>query len=117
VATEPLSLALLGGFLFGLGATINRGCAFSNLQRLADADWRMLATLAGFLAGDVLWQLWCPPARASLPAAAPATWLWPALIGVTVWALWELARLWRSRDSLRGERAGQALSGVAPSHD
>jgi len=112
-ATGPLSLALPGGFLFGLGAAINRGCAFSTLQRLADADWRMLATLAGFLAGDMPWQFWSPPASASLPAAAPATWLWPALIGVTVWALWELARLWRGRDSLRDERDGQAYSPAA----
>jgi hypothetical protein len=45
---------LIGGLLFGLGAALNKGCAFSTLQRLADADWRMLATLAGFVGGSAL---------------------------------------------------------------
>ena len=53
-ADRPLWAGLLGGLLFGLGAALNRGCAFSNLQRLADGDWRMLASLVGFLAGSVL---------------------------------------------------------------
>jgi uncharacterized membrane protein YedE/YeeE len=44
-------LTIGGGILFGGGATINGGCAFSTLTRLGDGDMGMTATLAGFLVG------------------------------------------------------------------
>src|SRR5262249_35075037 len=35
--------AMLGGLLFGLGAALNGGCAFSTMARLVDGDGKMLA--------------------------------------------------------------------------
>lgn len=43
--------AVAGGFLFGLGAAINGGCAFSTLGNLANGNLWMLTTLLGFCAG------------------------------------------------------------------
>src|SRR5918996_1874731 len=43
--------ALAGGFLFGVGAAVNRGCAFSTLGRLGDGEVGAVLTLAGFAAG------------------------------------------------------------------
>src|SRR5207249_6418247 len=43
--------AVLGGFLFGLGAAINGGCAYSTMARFVDGDGRMLAAILGFVAG------------------------------------------------------------------
>src|SRR6266851_359440 len=44
-------VAVLGGFVFGLGAAINRGCAFSTMARFADGDGKMLAAIIGFALG------------------------------------------------------------------
>jgi uncharacterized protein len=51
----PIVYALLGGFTFGIGAALNRGCSLSTLQRLADGDLSMLATLAGIIIGIASW--------------------------------------------------------------
>jgi uncharacterized membrane protein YedE/YeeE len=47
-------LVLLGGFLFGIGAALNRGCAVSTVNHLASGDGVMLLTLAGLAAGSLL---------------------------------------------------------------
>ncbi|OAN11555.1 hypothetical protein A3K86_21775 [Photobacterium jeanii] len=44
---------LLGGFLFGLGAAINKGCSVSTISKLAKGHYYMLATVAGWIIG------WC----------------------------------------------------------
>jgi uncharacterized membrane protein YedE/YeeE len=43
--------ALAGGFLFGIGATVNRGCAFSTPGRLGNGEIRALLTLGGLALG------------------------------------------------------------------
>jgi uncharacterized membrane protein YedE/YeeE len=43
-------IAVLGGFLFGLGAAVNGGCAYSTMARFVDGDGTMLATIIGFAA-------------------------------------------------------------------
>lgn len=101
-ATAPLWVGLGGGFLFGLGAALNGGCSFSTLQRLADADWRMLATLAGIVTGVVTWQLALPPVTASVQAAhLQPEWLMVALVVLIIWAGAELRHLWQGRRGLR----------------
>lgn len=50
-----LAFALLGGFVFGVGAAINGGCSLSTLQRFADGDLSMLVTIVGFGVGAVGW--------------------------------------------------------------
>ena len=43
--------AITGGFLFGVGAATNGGCAFSTLGHLANGNLWMLTTLFGFCIG------------------------------------------------------------------
>ncbi len=47
-------VAAVGGFVFGVGAMLNGGCAVSTLWKLGNGQLRMLATLAAFGAGA-----WC----------------------------------------------------------
>ena len=44
-------VAIIGGFLFGVGAAVNGGCAFSTLGHLANDNLWMLTTLFGFCIG------------------------------------------------------------------
>ncbi|HLY89935.1 MAG TPA: YeeE/YedE thiosulfate transporter family protein [Acetobacteraceae bacterium] len=45
---------ILGGALFGIGAFVNRACAFGSVARLGSGDWAYLATPAGFYLGALL---------------------------------------------------------------
>jgi hypothetical protein len=99
----PLSWALAGGLLFGVGAAVNGGCSLSTLTRLADGDLGMLAALAGFLAGV---STWIGVQAAGWPAGlAPVVspWLrWPQLAPwllalLLAWALHRALLLWRLR--------------------
>jgi len=101
-AAAPLWVGLGGGFLFGLGAALNGGCSFSTLQRLADADWRMLATLAGIIVGVVAWQVMLPPVIVSTqPAHMHPVWTLVALVILVIWGSTEFRALWRRRRGLR----------------
>lgn len=102
--------AVLGGFAFGIGAAVNGACAYSTMARLVDGDGKMLAAISGFALGVLGfimlagWQ-WLPrpapaPAligslldRAMLPAVAVAA------IAFVAWAVYESARLWRTREA------------------
>ena len=100
---EPRMFALLGGFLFGIGAAINGGCSLSTLQRLADGDLWMLLTLAGIGTGILAWSI--ADVSLVLTYATHVPMIWPQLGGwaagilAVLWMLaaWELVRLWRSR--------------------
>jgi len=95
--------ALIGGFLFGIGAAINRGCAFSTLGRLGNGELGTWLTLGGFALGvwsfvsAVTW--WGLPSRQPLPRSDnlldPVT--GGLVAGLALWGLWELVRLWRTR--------------------
>ena len=95
--------ALAGGFLFGVGAAINRGCAFSTLGRLGNGELGAVLTLGGFGVGA--WSYlsavtWSSLARPEPLAAAydpldPATGVVVAALGA--WGVWEIVRLWRAR--------------------
>jgi len=43
--------AIIGGFLFGVGAAVNGGCALSTLGHLANGNIWMLTTIFGFCSG------------------------------------------------------------------
>jgi uncharacterized membrane protein YedE/YeeE len=96
-------MAMLGGFLFGVGAALNGGCAFSTIGRLCEGKMRMLLTLVGFLGG--VGQSLILMADGQMSAAARASPLinltGMPIVGVLAicsgWALWELFRLWRTR--------------------
>ena len=95
--------ALMGGLLFGMGAALNRGCAFSTLSRLGDGNLAMLVTLGGFCAGIYaharLSDAYLPPHGIPLETTYATPDLWAiGLLGVLwVWVIQELIRLWRTR--------------------
>lgn len=98
---------LFGGFLFGIGAVMNGGCAISTLTRLGSGNLGMVVTLAGFVAGVVLYELngtW--DAWAAYHPAAPWLELKTAsarMLGLllSLWMLWEIIRLWRTTPKTR----------------
>lgn len=97
VAMHPLTTAtLFAGFVFGAGAALNGGCSFSTLEHLVDGDLSYAATLAGFAAGV---RLGVFPAPAALMGTLPE----PETLGLAVfavgavWAVFEVARLVRTR--------------------
>ena len=95
--------ALLGGLLFGFGAAINGGCAYSTMTRLVDGEVRMAISIGGFAAGiftflalvDVKWLTRPQPAPAMIGSVLTFALL---LSGVLlVWAIYEIPRIWRQR--------------------
>ncbi|MGI9403173.1 MAG: YeeE/YedE thiosulfate transporter family protein, partial [Hyphomicrobium sp.] len=95
-------LTIGGGVLFGVGATVNRGCAFSTLTRFGGGNVGMVASLAGFLVGagayGVITAAGLTSAMVETPAALSMEGLWrlPVTVAVASWMAWELVRLSRS---------------------
>ena len=95
--------ALVGGLLFGMGAALNKGCAFSTLSRLGDGNLGMLVTLAGFCAGIYtharLSDAYTLPQGTLLEStyATPTIWTIGLLGALWVWVVREMIRLWRTR--------------------
>lgn len=98
---EPRLLALPGGFLFGIGAAINRGCSLSTLQRLADGDLSMLLTLAGAGTGILAWSVLglAHIHAVEVPLIWPQLGHWGTVLLAVLWllVLRETTKLWQSR--------------------
>lgn len=100
---ESRLLLIAGAFLFGVGAAINGGCSMSTLQKLADGDLRMLATLLAFCAGALAWTAVYPGWQPGAHVAEAVAWQTLGRTGdvmivlALLWGIWELRRLWRSR--------------------
>lgn len=112
---QPLWVGLLGGPLFGLGAALNKGCSFSTLQRLADGDWRMLVTLAGYCGGSALCylsRLPFPSAPTHDPERISGVWFMLATLVLWGWAIVMLVRMRRQRVSLHDLIHGTTLGPV-----
>lgn len=79
IARMAVGWALLGGWLFGIGAAVNGGCSLSTLHRLADGDRGMLATLAGFALGVAGWPMFRATGWPDGLAPVASPWLrWPS---------------------------------------
>jgi len=92
--------AIGGGFLFGVGAVINGGCAFSTLGQLANGNLWMLTTLLGFCMGVAGLSIVPEPFQNLTPLLlkAPKPLIFAGLALLWLLACWEIIRLWRSRD-------------------
>jgi uncharacterized membrane protein YedE/YeeE len=94
--------AIGGGFLFGVGAAVNGGCAFSTLGQLANGNLWMLTTLFGFCMGVAGLSIMVPmtePSQTLTPLLlkAPKPLILTGLGVLWLLACWEIVRLWRSR--------------------
>ena len=100
---EMSTSVLLGGFLFGMGAAFNKGCAFSTLSRLSDGQLSMLVTLVGFCAGIYAYiqlsDAYALPHATMLKSAyaTPNFWTIGLAGALCVWVIREGTRLWRPR--------------------
>ena len=95
--------ALVGGFVFGVGAAVNGGCALGTLGRLGNGELRMLLTLFGLVvglasAGSAQLKRWLPsPHSVDLADSTYPTLAVIVPVTIALWALWEMGRLWRNR--------------------
>ncbi len=95
--------ALLGGFIFGLGATVNSGCAFSTLAYLSEGKLVMALVLVAFALGVGGGLLLIDDAALPAPMTTTsafdtgAVWMRALSAALLIWILWEVWRLWRSR--------------------
>jgi uncharacterized membrane protein YedE/YeeE len=96
---------VVGGLLFGVGAVLNDGCAFSTLTRLGNGNLGMFVTLTGFVAGAAFFE-WANIMGTGIGATTAAPWVELDVVSatavgivLTLWMIWELRRLWRSAPS------------------
>ncbi len=95
--------ALGGGLLFGVGAAINGGCAYSTMTRLVDGEVRMALSLGGFAVGIFAFVTLVDIDWLTRPQATPAfigSLLMLALVlslTLLAWAIYEASRVWRNR--------------------
>jgi uncharacterized protein len=86
-----------GGFLFGVGAALNAGCAFSTVTHLGAGDLNQVFALLGLGLGFALHDSWTGPL---MPSAAPPSGL---LARPEPWSLALLAAawIWAAREAVR----------------
>jgi len=105
VQTSAWQLSILtigGGVLFGVGATVNGGCAFSTLTRLGSGNVGMVVSLAGFLVGAAAYGvttiggLTTVSVETTAALSREGSWRLPVTGALAVWMAWELIRLSRS---------------------
>ena len=93
---------IVGGALFGIGAFVNRACAFGSVARLGSGDWAYLATPAGFLVAAF--------ATYRLPSPVPLA--DPTFVAHTpIWLAIGLAMLLLARLGSHGWRIGRGGRG------
>jgi len=93
---------IIGGFLFGVGAALNGGCAFSTLGHLANGNVWMLTTLVGFSLGIAGMTFAFPNLMSvhiqpSMLTHAPPYLLAILLLLLGLLLILEIYRLWTSR--------------------
>ena len=93
--------AVLGGFVFGLGAAMNGACVYSTMARLADGEGGMFVAVVGFGLGIVgfvalLDAGWLARPAPSLPQIGLLIG-WTSAVLLLALAFAEAARLWRTR--------------------
>ena len=93
--------AITGGLIFGVGAVVNGGCAFSTLTQLGAGKVAMLITLLGFALGSAVsadYLGWGSDAVHTVPYLMRAgSWTGAITAVLLIWVLWEVFGLWRGR--------------------
>ena len=78
---------IAGGAVFGIGAFVNRACAFSTVARLGAGDWSYLATPVGFFLGSLLTLRLPPPMRLNEGSIVLEASTWLAVLSVALVAV------------------------------
>ena len=107
-----------GGFVFGLGAAANGGCAFSTVSDLGAGDLGAPAAFLGIGLGALLQGAYMAPllpVRVPAPSVLmrPEPWSAALLLAAAAWAAFELASLLRARRQRPEIGAAMAAIGVA----
>ena len=104
----PVSVgAVGGGFVFGIGAAVNDGCALSTLWYLASGKFYFLITVGGYCLGVAALSYVTPlidPVQTLTPffIKTPMPLVWFLLSILWLYLSWEFFRLWRTR--VKGHR-------------
>lgn len=97
------TLSVVGGGIYGVGAAINGGCAFSTLSQLADGKLRMLGTIVGFSVGIALVFTFAHIGDLSRPVVVHIDWLFQSPISIVIaaslvlWCCYEARYIWVTR--------------------
>jgi len=93
--------SIAGGFIFGIGAALNRGCALATLIQLFSGRLAMALTIVGFVAGLTLTTslqatqaLPVPEMTSHWLSGAPELISW-MLLPIFIWVAYESRTLWR----------------------
>lgn len=92
---------IVGGLIFGIGATVNGGCAFSTLTRLGSGNMGMLVSLTGVLVGAGAYsyanmlKLVPLPNSSTTPFSQIGDWRASIAFILLIWMVWELYKLFR----------------------
>jgi hypothetical protein len=111
----PLSWPVaFGGLLFGVGAAINGGCAFSTVTHLGAGNLSAGLAIVGLGLGFGQHDLWIGPLLpAPTPGPSPLTHVgsWSVVLMATGWA-WALHEALRLRRPLSGARVDRAMAAI-----
>jgi len=85
--------AVLGGFVFGIGAAINGGCAFSTMARLVDGEGGMLVAIVALALGILCfvtlvdWHWLERPVPTPALASSLSAWASIMALAVLLWSV------------------------------
>ena len=97
-------VAILGGFIFGMGSAVNGGCGFATISKIAEGKFHMALGLPAFVAGVATSA--AVLSRVEIVQSPSTPWLGAqASLGLLavlgIWGVWEIAKI--VGPNLRGE--------------
>jgi len=92
ISYQVSSVAIVGGLLFGLGATFNNGCGVSTISKLARGQVVMFATISGWLIGWLV-LLFYAPTQELVPFTISDDWHYCGLFAVSIFVALFVTRL------------------------
>ncbi len=105
-------VAVIGGFIFGMGSAVNGGCGFSTISKVAQGNIHGALTLPAFVAGVATSAALM--SQIELARSPSTSWLGEqASLGLLVvlglWGAWEITKI--AGPNLRGEGLWRGMTG------
>lgn len=88
---------IIGGVLLGIGAFVNRTCAFGTVARIGSGEWSYLATPVGFFLGCLAIMYLPAPARLAEGSSVLSASAWLAILFIAFFAARLFAHGWTIR--------------------